>query len=287
MTGSPMTKGLFRSVVVRTAVAAGILLTTFAAVANFGDRATESAAGAARWASVNGHPLYYEMHGSGRPLILLHGGGDSIAGSFAQQMNVLARDHRVIAPEQIGQGHTPDIPSALSYTQMMEDTAELIRQLGVRSADVVGWSDGGNIALMLAAHYPQLVRRVVISGANISPDGLRAKEIDAMREAAREAPTGAQTIDDKLNTLWLTSPRPEELSLAILSTIHQPVLVMSGDHDVIRLEHTLEIYRALPNAQLYILPDTQHGTFAERPQWINPVLQWFLDAGPSSVASSA
>jgi pimeloyl-ACP methyl ester carboxylesterase len=127
---------------------------------------------------------------------------------------------------------------------------------------------------------------VVISGANISPDGLRAGEIDAMRAAVRDAPISQLTIDDKLNTLWLTSPTKSELSVGVLSHIQQPVLVMSGDHDVIRLEHTLQIYRALPHAELYILPDTQHGTFAERPQWINPVLQWFLNADQTTVASS-
>lgn len=276
-----MPNGTLRNILMRAAIAAGILLTTFAAVANFGDRSIEPAPGQARWARVNGHPIYYEVHGSGRPLLLLHGGGDSIAGSFAQQIEWLARDHRVIAPEQVGQGHTPDIASPLSYSQMMEDTASLMQQLGVKEADVIGWSDGGNIALMLAARYPKLVHRVVISGANISPDGLRTPEIEAMRAAAREAVPGQASIDDKLNTLWLTSPTPDELSVGLLSTIRQPVLVMSGDHDVIRLEHTLQIYRALPHAELYVVPGTQHGTFAERPQWINPVLTWFLDRGPS------
>ena len=282
-----MSIGPFRHPGVRIGFVVGILLTAFAVTGRFGGQSRQREEDPSRWASVNGHPMYYEIHGHGSPLIMLHGGGDSVAGSFSQQIDVLARNHRVIAPEQVGQGHTPDVDSELSYSQMMEDTAALMRQLQVSGADVVGWSDGGNIALMLAARYPDLVRRVVISGANISPDGLRAGEIDAIRTAARESPAGQSSIDNKLNTLWLTSPTPAELSVDVLSHIEQPVLVISGDHDVIRLEHTLKIYHALPHAQLYVLPDTQHGTFAERPQWVNPVLQWFLNEDATTVTASS
>jgi alpha-beta hydrolase superfamily lysophospholipase len=237
-----MLQALHRRNSVRIAVAIGVLLAAFAGAAKFGGDSGPMLNRYGRWAQVNGHPMYYEVRGSGAPLILLHGGGDSIAGSFAKQLDVFTRDHEVIAPEQVGQGHTPDINGPLSYSQMMEDTASLLRQLGVRHADVVGWSDGGNIALMLAARYPELVRRVVVSGANFSPAGLRDDQIAALRQSRDQQPSESPSFEDKLTTLWLTAPTATELGPQVLSRIEQPVLVMAGDHDVIKLEHTLALY---------------------------------------------
>ena len=230
-----------------------------------------------RWATVNGHRLYYETMGHGRPLVLLHGGGNTIHGSFAKQIDEFAKTHAVIAPEQIGHGHTPFAGEELTYAGMAEDTAELLRQLGVREADLVGWSDGGNVALILAARHPELVRRVVVSGANFSPLGLPEADRNEMRakEAAGQWPT---PFDGKLNHMWLTSPEKSELSLEILHSIQKPVLVMSGDHDAILLDHTLALFRALPQGQLCILPKTGHGTFNERPEWVNAIVLAFLGA---------
>lgn len=226
------------------------------------------------WIRVHGHLMYYVAEGTGRTLVLLHGGGDSGEHSFEQQIELLSEHHHIIAPDQVGQGHTPDVPGPLSYTHMLQDTVAVIRLLGPRSVDVVGFSDGGIIGLMLAARYPQLVRRLVISGVNISPEGLTDEQRQEL--LASQAPE-PKSIDEKLAELWLTSPTKDELSLQILSTIHKPVLVISGDRDAIRLEHTLEIYHALPDAELCVLPGTDHGTFSGRPEWLNPILTDFLD----------
>ena len=254
-----------------------------------------SAAAANRSATVNGHKLTYELRGEGRPIVFLHGGGDSAAFSFPSQIDEFAVRHQVIAPEQTGHGHTPDVAGPLSYSQMAEDTAELLRQLNLSQVDVVGWSDGGNVGLMLAARYPSLVRRLVISGANFSPSGIDPKdlkELEAtppfkiMDEAERTeytalTPDGAAhipVIGGKLKDLWLNHPTPDELSLAILRTIQARVMVMAGDHDVVPLAHTTELYRSLPNAELFILPGTSHRTFRTRPDWVNPVIRAFLDS---------
>jgi pimeloyl-ACP methyl ester carboxylesterase len=226
------------------------------------------------WIRIHGHRMYYAAEGSGRTLVLLHGGGDSGEHSFEQQIEMLSLHHRIIAPDQVGQGHTPDIPAPLSYTHMMQDTVAVIELLRLHNVDVMGFSDGGIIALMLAARHPYLVRRLVISGVNIAPEGLTDEQRDELR--ASQAPT-PKTIDEKLAQLWLTSPTKDELSLELLATIHKPVLVISGDRDAIRLEHTLEIYHALPDAELCILPGTDHGTFSGRPEWLNPILTEFLD----------
>jgi pimeloyl-ACP methyl ester carboxylesterase len=230
---------------------------------------------AAHWTTVNGHRLYYERFGSGRPLVMLHGGGNSIHGSFAKQLEEFAKTHEIIAPEQVGQGHTPDVAGPLTYGGMADDTAALLEQLKVRDADVVGWSDGGNIALILAVRHPDLVRRIVVSGANFAPSGLPGKDLAEMR-AQQQGLLRSKPHDAKLAQMWMTGPTTKELSPALLARIQKPVIVMAGDHDAILLDHTLVLYHALPQGRLCILPGTGHGTFIQRPEWVNPIVLSFF-----------
>jgi len=242
------------------------------------------------WAAVNGHRMYYELRGAGRPLLLLHGGGSDIEDSFGKQLDPFALEHRIIAPEQVGQGHTPDVAGPLSYTKMTDDTAELLRQLHLSNVDVVGFSDGGILALILALRYPQLVRRLVITGANLDPSGLidgDSQELTAPAPIATDKPpqpmraTDAAApeipVDDKLAQLWLHYPARDELNPELLKSLHKRVLVMAGDQDEIKLVHTVLIFESLPEGQLCILPGTGHATFRERWQWVNPVVLSFLD----------
>jgi pimeloyl-ACP methyl ester carboxylesterase len=116
------------------------------------------------YAEIHGINMYYEVHGDGRPVVLLHGGTGTIQSSFAEQIPVLAQHHRVIALEQMGHGHTGDVGGReLSYEGMTKDTAALLAKLRINNADVIRWSDGGQLALRLAFHNT-LVRRVVASG---------------------------------------------------------------------------------------------------------------------------
>src|SRR5579859_2261596 len=117
--------------------------------------------------TIRGHKIYYAVRGSGPTVVFLHGGGDSGEHSFARQLDVFSEHHHIVAPDQVGQGRTPAVPGPLSYTAMMDDTAALLKFLGLRHADIVGFSDGGILALMLAVRHPELVRRLVISGVNI------------------------------------------------------------------------------------------------------------------------
>jgi pimeloyl-ACP methyl ester carboxylesterase len=229
-----------------------------------------------RWhsAQVYGHRIHYLVLGNGRTLVLLHGGGDSGEHSFEQQIEMLSLHHRIVAPDQVGQGRTPDAPGPLSYSGMMRDTVALFQVLKLSNVDVIGFSDGGILALMLAARHPELVRRLIISGVNISPEGLTDEQREGLLAAKSPEPG---SIDEKLAQLWLTSPTKDELNAEMLSTIDKPVLVISGDRDAIRLEHTLDIYRALPQGELCILPGTDHGTFSGRPEWLNPIISSFLE----------
>jgi pimeloyl-ACP methyl ester carboxylesterase len=237
------------------------------------------AAQPAQWdnANIHGHKIYYAVRGSGPTLVFLHGGGESGERSFVRQLDVFSEHHHIVAPDQVGQGHTPEVPGALSYTAMMEDTAELLRKLKLRHVDVVGFSDGGILALMLAVRHPELVRRLVISGVNIAPEGLRPEDLDELRATQNPKPT---TIDEKLAQLWFTSPTEAELNLGLLAKIAQPVLVISGDRDAITLEHTLKIFHALPDAELCVLPGTDHATFSGRSEWLNPIMSAFLNRVP-------
>jgi len=225
-------------------------------------------------ASIHGHKMYYAMQGTGPPLVLLHGGGDSGETSFARQLDEFAEHHHIVAPDQVGQGHTPDVSGPLTYTGMMEDTVALLKHLKLKRVDVVGWSDGGILALMLAVRHPELVRRLVISGVNVAPEGLNPEDLDQLRATQMSKP---KTIDEKLAHLWLTSPTDAELSLTLLTKITQPVLVISGDRDAITLEHTLKIFHALPDAELCVLPGTDHATFTGRAEWLNPIINEFLE----------
>lgn len=230
---------------------------------------------------IHGHRIYYAVRGSGSTLVFLHGGGDSGEHSFVRQLDVFSEHHHIVAPDQVGQGRTPDVPGPLSYTAMMEDTAELLTKLKLRHVDIVGFSDGGILALMLAIRHPELVHRLVISGVNIAPDGLNPDDLEELRVTQIPKP---KSIDEKLAKLWLTSPTDTELNLALLSRISQPVLVVSGDRDAITLEHTLKIFHALPTAELCILPGTDHATFTGRAEWLNPIIRNFLDRGTDPTA---
>jgi len=234
------------------------------------------------WAAIRGHRIYYAVHGSGPTLVFLHGGGDSGEHSFVRQLTVFSERHRIVAPDQVGQGRTPDVPGPLSYTAMMQDTAALLQVLDLKHVDIVGFSDGGILALMLAVRHPELVRRLVVSGVNIAPEGLNPGDLEELRASQIPKP---RTIDEKLAHLWLTSPTETELNLGLLAQITQPVLVISGDRDAITLEHTLQIFRALPNAELCVLPGTDHATFSGRSDWLNPIIGAFLDRTVESVAA--
>jgi pimeloyl-ACP methyl ester carboxylesterase len=232
------------------------------------------------WADIRGHKICYALkdsdaaEGKGPALLLLHGGGDSGENSFARQLGFFAQTHRLLVPDQVGQGRTPDAAGPLTYTGMMQDTAALLQHLGLEQVDVIGFSDGGILALMLAVRHPDLVRRLVVSGANISPEGLQPDNLQMLRGTQNPLP---RTLEEKLAHLWLTSPTEEELSPAMLAKIEQPVLVISGDRDAVTLEHTLTIFHALRAAQLCVLPDTPHATFSSRPEWLNPLIEAFLD----------
>ena len=247
--------------------------------------------------NANGVRLFVEISGTGAPILFLHGGLSYFDAAFSKQSAYFATFRTVIGVDQRGHGHSPDTDQAFSYRQMAEDTAALLRELKLGRVDIVGHSDGGNVGLLLARYHPELVRRLVISGANARGDFdgllayLRFRFSSDQRFSAgvgpwdrelysRVSPDGANhwsTILAKTKALWAT---PVVIAHEDLAAIQIPVLVMSGDHDAIPIEQTLEIYRALPHAQLCILPASGHATMQDRPEEFNRLAREFLEDHP-------
>ena len=246
------------------------------------------------YAEVRGIRMYYEVHGKGRPVVLLHGGLNTIETSFAKQIPVLSQTHRVIAIEQMAHGRTRDVPGRkLSYEEMALDTAALLKHLGIQNADLVGWSDGGQLALRLAFTHPQLVRRVFVSGVGLgaSPDivkALGAKEafpklaasmfpegFEFYKRLSPDGPDHWAAVTTKGWVMWTGSSFG--FTESELGKIELPVMIVAGDQDFAPIEETVRIFRAIPRAKLYLLPGTGHATFQDRPAWINLVLLDFLD----------
>jgi len=248
-----------------------------------------------------GSRLYVQIFGSGRPVVFLHGGLHHFDNSFPKQRDALARSFTVIGIDQRGHGRSPDDARPFSYQEMAEDTAEVIRQLGFGAVDVVGHSDGANVALKLARSHPELVRRVVAGSANLRaglpPDELQARQRWSEQQLTEflakfeqrlppsfrtdyqaATPDGAghwNVLLAKSYRLWLTTV---VMDAADLAAIQAPVLVIAGDKDFASLEETAEIYRGLRNAQLLIVPGAGHGTFSENAELVNLAIRQFLDA---------
>lgn len=265
-------------------------------------------AAAHRFYDVHGSKVYVETAGTGAPIVFLHGGLRFFETNFARQRDYFASFRKVIGIDRRGHGHSPDTDQPFSYVEMAEETAAVIEQLNLGPVDVVGHSDGANVGLILARDHPQLVRRLVVSGANLRA-ALSADELERRRawtpeqiaEKAREtaasvppmfrteyetvAPDGPDhwwTLVTKSYRLWLT---PVVIEPADLARIRIPVLVMAGDHDFTPIEETLEIYRNLPGGELMILAGTGHGTMSQRPDLVNPAMREFFERPDRASAS--
>lgn len=230
---------------------------------------------------------YYELRGSGSPLLLLHGGAGN-GKQFEHQVEAFERVHRLIVPDCCCQGRTTCRDDSLTYHAMAEDMIALLDHLGVKQVDVMGWSDGGDIGLDLAMHHPDRIRRLVTFGANLDPTGLNEPD---QRWAATATPDslGSGTHDawvelapdttryveamTRVLALWRTQPH---WTAADLRRIRARVLVCAGEHDLIRRDHTESIARAIPGAKVWIVPGASHGAMLEKPDLVNPRVLEFL-----------
>ena len=199
--------------------------------------------------------MYVEIDGDGPDLVLLHGGGGNID-DLAGLRSALRQGRRLILPEQRAHGRTPDA-GTISYAQMAADTVALLDGLGVGSADLVGWSDGGIIALMVARDRPDLVRHVVAISANVDADGAPAPMSAEVSDWFANATPADFDFDmpieakEKLLAMWRIGA---DFTVADLAHVTPPVLLIAADRDLVTLEHTVAMFNALPDVRLAILP---------------------------------
>jgi pimeloyl-ACP methyl ester carboxylesterase len=252
--------------------------------------------------SVNGLEMYYEVHGRGRPLVLLHGALSTIETSFAAVLPRLAQTRHVIAVEQQAHGHTPDIDRPLTYRQMADDTAELLRRLDLDRADFFGYSMGAGIALEIAIRRPELVRGLAVASLAYDKEGFHSDIVESIESTDLEDLAGsifqeayAKVAPDPENWTTLIAKcnqldrEFQGWSAADIQSIAAPTLVIIGDSDMVRPEHAVHTFRllgggvegdsaGLPRSQLAVLPATTHLTVVDRADWLVSMISGFLDA---------
>lgn len=222
---------------------------------------TNAAAG--KYYNVRGFSMYAETYGVGEPLLIIHGNGGSIA-DFLHQIPYFSQKYKVIIADSRSHGKSKDDGDSLSYEMMADDYAELLSQMKIDSAFVIGWSDGGINGLLLAMRHPEKVKKLAVTGANLWPDTTAVfSEVvqtvlpDYNSAKAMTNRTPKQKTAWKLLRLLIEQPH---ISLSQLQKISVPSLIIGGDHDVIKPEHTLLIAQNILNSYLWILPNSGHST---------------------------
>jgi pimeloyl-ACP methyl ester carboxylesterase len=250
------------------------------------------------YAAVNGLDMYYEMHGAGEPLVMLHGGMSTI-GDFHRILPALAARRQVIAIERQGHGHTADIDRPFSFAQMADDTAALLRQLAIPQTDVFGYSAGGTVALELAIRHPGLVRKLVLSSTVYTMDGYHPEVREGLQHLTADAlPLQMRDAYERV------APHPENWSNLVAKAAEQmrtdagpraeevrgiqaPALVIVAERDVVRIDHAENLSRML-RAELVVLPESDHASYLlQRPDVLVAKLTAFLDAPMPAARQSA
>lgn len=217
---------------------------------------------AGQYADIRGFKMYYEVYGTGEPMLIIHGNGGSIK-DFIYQIPYFAKTYKVILADSRAQGKSFDAGDSLSYEMMTDDLNALLDKLHLNSCYVIGWSDGGINGLLLAMRHPEKVKKLAVTGASLSPDttavdefvyNLSMKYNDSLKKLQ---PTPKIKNDLKLAHLLSYEPH---ITPRQLSKIQCPTLVIGGDHDVLLPKHTLLIAESIPKSYLWIIPNSGHST---------------------------
>lgn len=243
---------------------------------------------------VGGLQTWYDEEGSGEPLVLLHGGLTPNE-TWAAQMPELGRQFRVLAPERRGHGHTPDVDGPFSYDEMAGDTIGFLEAVVGGPAHLVGWSDGGIIGLIVAMRRPDLVRKLVAISANFDMTGVPEEfqsrffsmqpdsEDLAMLRSMYEAmsPDGPEHWPVVFAKFVEMASRGPQIAPSELERVAGPTLVLAGDDDLVSLEHTIELFGSIPDAELAIVPGASHFLAMEKPDVVNRLIVDFIQNDPS------
>lgn len=253
------------------------------------------------YAPVNGLAMYYEIHGAGDPIVLLHGAFSGIGTSFGTLLPRLARTRKVIAVEYQGHARTADIDRPLSYAAIANDIVDLLAHLAIERTDVLGYSAGGGVAIELAVNHPDSVRKAVLVSVTHTPDGCHPELWAGMDAITPEALAGSPFEEEYLHL----APRPEDFPTLVekvkamdkawtgwdattFAAIKAPIQVVIGDSDLAQPEHAVEMFRllgggvfgdvhGLPACELAVVPGTTHVGITHRGAWLAPMLDSFLD----------
>jgi pimeloyl-ACP methyl ester carboxylesterase len=242
------------------------------------------------YVGVDGLNTYYEVLGDGTPLMLLHGGFGNAA-AMMPMAGRLAATHRVYMPERRGHGHTAD-PGDITYELMAEDTAGFMREMDIGRAPIVGYSDGAIICFYLGMRHPKAVERLVPISGNFHWNGLteRMREVFARstpeafamvlgdvvtyyNENSPDGPDHFPVVFSKMQRLFLNEPN---LTAEDLGAIQAPTLVLAADRDLMTLEHTVELHRAIQGSQLCIIPGANHNLVFDRAEEVSAAVSRFL-----------
>ena len=218
---------------------------------------------AGKYYDIRGFKMYAEVYGQGQPLLIIHGNGGSI-NNFIYQIPYFSRKYKVVIADSRAQGKSSDSGDSLSYEMMADDYAALLDAMKIDSADVIGWSDGGINALLLAIRHPEKVKKLAATGANLVPDttavpqqiwNMVTPQYNMLKTKASKTTEEKQVY--KLLRLLVEQPH---IPLTDLHKISCPSLIIGGDHDVIKPAHTLLIAENIPSSYLWILPNSGHST---------------------------
>ena len=221
---------------------------------------------AGKFYDIKGFKMYTEVYGNGPALLMIHGNNGDMS-AFAKNIPYFVKHYKVILADSRSQGRSADPDHPLTFEMMADDYAALLDAMHIPSAYVIGWSDGGINALLLAIRHPEKVKRLASTGANLWPSAdafspgfwdEEKKEYDAGLH--KNYATAKEKNDHKLFLLDWQEPH---ITLTQLHTIQAPSLIICGDHDLISINHTVIIYQNIPNANLWVVPDSGHGTLIE------------------------
>ena len=224
-----------------------------------------------KYASVNGVKIYYEIYGEGEPLLLIHGNGGSIK-SHAVRIEHYSKNYRVIIADNRAHGKSQDLGDSLTYNNMTKDLNDLLDHLGVDSCLVWGQSDGGIIGLQLAMSYPKKVKKLAVFGANVQAD-TNAVHASIAGWVNYTIKNSKDEHEKRLFKLMRDQPQHP---FTALESISAPVLIMSGDRDAIKLEHSLKIFQHIPNSNLFVMPGATHFGAYEKTELFFSVLDNFF-----------
>lgn len=235
-----------------------------------------------KFAEINGAKIYYEEYGKGEPLLLIHGNGGSIE-SMGNQIDYFKSKYRVIVADSRGQGKSELKTDSLTYVQITKDTEELVNKLKLDSISIIGWSDGGIVGLQMGISGKSKIKKIVAMGANLRPDSTAinswatndVKNIRKMIVSKIKEKDTSENWDLQKQLAGLLLYQPT-IATKDLSKIKAKVLVIAGDKDVIKNEHSVEIFENIPKAQLSIMPGETHFAPASSPELFNALANKFL-----------